>query len=599
MKRIRCLDFCSRPAHDLLTTCSRSTQSHLTRTVIALLLCLLWVMPVQAGSLTIGEPGYGGNWHHPAPGFTALATLTYQPGAANATVNYFKININGVDYDASVGPMQNGFTGSVTIPRTLNPQRFVCYAIASVTWTYYQTFTENLDSRNPVSGQAQVGDGKKEEYIYSDIKLKGLKWENRPDDLPIYEHETPSRVADTYPNAAHPFHWQQFRDSNGNPTTTEQHGAVYLMGGAPTLEVTTEPLDNDVEVRAKPKIEFSSGGSGGGGGALPAGYPFNGIAPLTNSVGSMSCPPLKNEVNLYNATVTVNFECKFLDGTWKTIYPRPNDIVSGLRLYTIYAMPGAPMATPAPWEGVLDYSCQWAAGKSTMADVAKEVTRGAYFSKRIAYPNLATTEWWDVDRTTGQGDPLTFRLTDFLNTSGYQAGNCVDISDFLCIAANSQGLGFQVSQYGNLDGSLTQTGFTSNPACLVGGDPNVLLDPNGSSSWSLASWYWHQLCQSQTDAVYDPCAAQKYDLSGNLYGNPPINWILKDYWQTSKPAGWNSTPSGMWKSLGLVEYGGTLSGPPYSVHNPCTPSAVPNPCSPVAYAAFNPLLPASYTPDVK
>ena len=45
--------------------------------------------------------------------------------------------------------------------------------------------------------------------------------------------------------------------------------------------------------------------------------------------------------------------------------------------YTLLSSPQNPMSTP--WTEVLDFSCDWASGQSTGADVAQKITEGIYY----------------------------------------------------------------------------------------------------------------------------------------------------------------------------------------------------------------------------
>ena len=48
--------------------------------------------------------------------------------------------------------------------------------------------------------------------------------------------------------------------------------------------------------------------------------------------------------------------------------------------HTIYVLLGTPQAPMTePWTEVLDYSCDWADGKSSSDDVATEVAEGIYY----------------------------------------------------------------------------------------------------------------------------------------------------------------------------------------------------------------------------
>jgi len=286
----------------------------------------------------------------------------------------------------------------------------------------------------------------------------------------------------------------------------------------------------------------------------------------------------RDEVNLYFANVTINFECLMRTGGWTPIYQRPNDVVSPLHLFAVFAQPGTPMATP--WVGVLEDSCFWAQGKSTAADVAEKLTTGFYFSQKAIYDS--SDNYW-----TWPSNLYTFLLTDFLNNTdrakqsikGLRKMDCRDVSHYLCIAANSQGLGFTVSPYVStpdkypdppLPAYPDYRSFDTNRICPM--DHNPALDIN----YQAVTFTFHQLAHSGTGTVYDATNAQLYDLSGNGFRNPPFNWPLSStstsggYWQTAIPAG-----TSLWNPVGLV--------------------ALPNPSTVTAH----PILSGGYAPFVR
>jgi hypothetical protein len=489
------------------------------------------------------------------------------------SINSFVIVVNGISYTATTSVQDNTIKGTVTVPLTRNPMRLVCYARATVTYSgRMPTFSESYDSRDATNDpDLTTGQGKTFENIYSKIRLRGLRFDGAA--CNAYNHSDGL----TYPisKGGQKYHW--FRDNPVSSTVSGPYPAVYLKSSAPQLNISTEPLASGVPVRAK--VSVTNGAMVYASSSSVPGYPYTTTPTLSNSSTTLSLPSLLDSVNIYTVGVTLSYQCQLSDGTWAMIYPFAEETVS-LRIYAVNAQPTAPMAIP--WTGVLEDSCRFAAGKNTADNVAKEETRGVYFSKRIAYPLSTASNWIDAIV------PTTFRLTDFLNTGGYQAGNCVDVSDYLCICANAQGLSFTVSQHGNVDGQNVQTQLISNPVCLVGGDPNALSRPDGSAQWSVSSWAWHQLCL-RSNAVYDSCAAHKFDLSGNFYGNPPINWPLGGYWQTNLTGGPVTSSGGTWNHLGLVDYSYM---PP-----PGDPS--PNPSTPIPFAAFGSSYQSTYTPTVR
>lgn len=337
------------------------------------------------------------------------------------------------------------------------------------------------------------------------------------------------------------------------------HQAVYLKGQSPSLKITVEPLTGPVHVQAHvTNMSLST---------TTAGYPFNTYSSqLVANETTITCPPLNNQVDVIGASLNCNFQCQFGDGTWVPIYARQDDPAIGMRLYEVYAQPSAPMATP--WIGVLEDSCRWAVGKSTAADVAQKLTTGFHFSQKAYYDPSDT-----YCRSTIA--PKIFRLTAFLNGQtaktalGLSLMDCRDVSDYLCIVANAQGLNFSVAPYYSSPGWDGATGtvsgpgrFNTNKLCSMPRDPSI------DSNYGLAfAFNFHQITHSGTGTVYDASNAQLYDLSGNGFRNPPFNWPLNGYWQTAVAPGISQ-----WNPVGLV--------------------ALPNPSTPTSYTAIGPYTPA-------
>lgn len=195
-------------------------------------------------------------------------------------------------------------------------------------------------------------------------------------------------------------------------------------------------------------------------------------------------------------------------------------------LYLVYERPNFPQLRP--WIGVLDNACTWAKGENTYEGVARKLTTGLFFAQRFAYPTGTPgypSTWRDEE-----GD---FQLSRFLSTPGWVDGNCVDVSDYLLICANALGLNFTVVQYTD----VTWGQFVTNPLCPIGSDP--------TRDWTYDTFEWimHQFCFSADAYVYDACAAQMYDLSGNAYRNPPFRWPLNGFWQTIPNLGLVANPS--------------------------------------------------------
>jgi hypothetical protein len=230
-------------------------------------------------------------------------------------------------------------------------------------------------------------------------------------------------------------------------------------------------------------------------------------------------------------------------------------------VFVVLDEPKAPM-NPA-WVSLLRYSCRWARGTSNLDDAAQAITFGVFFQRPgFAYPKDTASHWL-------RGTTFMLKaLLDEWNAGRWTDGNCADVSCLTMLALCSVGLDFSVRQ---LTGTLLplppycgrncpppwEDGpigfhFHTNDICSIGSDPTM--------DWTYKwwAWGWHQVCvltgapdpPSNDAGIWDPTAAQKEDLNGNGYRNPPAHhpnhlWWQKDYWQKS-----HTQVPGAW--LGLV-----------------------------------------------
>ncbi|MFA0730832.1 MAG: hypothetical protein LKKZDAJK_001434 [Candidatus Fervidibacter sp.] len=235
--------------------------------------------------------------------------------------------------------------------------------------------------------------------------------------------------------------------------------------------------------------------------------------------------------------------------------------VHSCEIFTVLDAPKPPMS-PA-WVSLLRYSCRWARGTSNLDDAAQAITFGVFFQRPgLAYPRDTASHW--LNGTTF----MLKALLDEWNAGRWTDGNCADVSCLTMLALCSVGLDFSVRQ---LTGTLLppppycgrncpppwEDGpigfhFHTHDICSIGSDPTV--------DWTYKwwAWGWHQVCvltgapdpPSNDAGIWDPTAAQKEDLNGNGYRNPPAHhpnhlWWQKDYWQKS-----HTQVPGAW--LGLV-----------------------------------------------
>jgi hypothetical protein len=98
--------------------------------------------------------------------------------------------------------------------------------------------------------------------------------------------------------------------------------------------------------------------------------------------------------------------------------------------YNTYSTPNAPMTVP--WVEVLNYSCEWAQGETTVVGAATDVAAGIYNAGNMEYD-----EEYSAHYTDHEGFDLSGFLYDF--QTGNVIVNCYDCSNIFCIFANSLG----------------------------------------------------------------------------------------------------------------------------------------------------------------
>jgi len=196
-------------------------------------------------------------------------------------------------------------------------------------------------------------------------------------------------------------------------------------------------------------------------------------------------------------------------------------IFTRFNVFVVLDAPKAPM-DPA-WVSLLRYSCWWGRFKSNFNDAAQAITFGVFFQRPgFAYPQDGAS-YWLVGTTF-----MLRALLDEWNAGRWTKGNCVDVSCLTMLALCSVGLDFSVRQltgtkFSDLNGGIDA--FLTNPICPIGSDPTL--------DGTYSPWYWrfHQVCvitgapdpPSNAAGIWDPTAAQKEDLNGNGYRNPPAH----------------------------------------------------------------------------
>jgi hypothetical protein len=153
---------------------------------------------------------------------------------------------------------------------------------------------------------------------------------------------------------------------------------------------------------------------------------------------------------------------------------------TSFRLYTVCNAPINCMSVP--WVGVLEDSCTWTSGKTTVEEVISSITTGLYNSGCIFYDSNTVL-------SLGPNVKNEFPLANFLSYSRPVNGQCYDASNYNIICLYSQGRpGKSYLRF------ATGFGFHSNLGVLIGH-----FDFITQSLWSN-----HQLVKLGDGTAADP-----------------------------------------------------------------------------------------------
>jgi hypothetical protein len=269
-----------------------------------------------------------------------------------------------------------------------------------------------------------------------------------------------------------------------------------------------------------------------------------------NGVGYITIPPVGT------ASITIA-----MDGFPNTVccgQVFPYLVVGGLspnlppQLCYLYQVDSTPCGfMSVPWCDVLNDSCKFADSQTGLANVAQKCTQGLWGIGLFKYVAAGLQSYYiDQSATSTQG---MYELVRLLRAAQPAQGDCRDISSFLQLCLQSQGVSCSLKQ---LWTGVANQVFSTN-----------LIKPIGSTeSYSSTDWNFHQVVEIGSN-VYDACARQKFDTMGNLYQDTPYNWPEAAYWQNQyNNAFWGLVSGLLGQSPGQVppkSIDAVLGGPNY------------------------------------
>lgn len=204
------------------------------------------------------------------------------------------------------------------------------------------------------------------------------------------------------------------------------------------------------------------------------------------------------------------------------------------KLYLTNAEPDG-LQTPV-WADLLDYTCDWASYSVTDEETAQWIALGMYWASNWVYEGQEPQ--WYIEPSLFH-DTTAFKLRSALTPSAEFAIDCRDVSGFVFLANQGQGIPGYLTR---LTPQLIAS-FGTNLLSPMGNDATVDEHPcTGDNTYRYYNFTFHQV-PILLGGVYDAAAAHRVDLAGSLYRNVPTGWSLGGYWQT---------PNSTYDFVGLV-----------------------------------------------
>lgn len=199
------------------------------------------------------------------------------------------------------------------------------------------------------------------------------------------------------------------------------------------------------------------------------------------------------------------------------------DEYAWMDLGKFYAVLQAPTGYQAqPWMDLLDITCRWAHEDTSEAECSEDLTKGLFWDSPWVYSDEGVWHW----------SGSYYNLTRAVRQSQYNM-DCQDTAGFLHLALQSQGIGSELVELHRSGGGR----FITNPICPMGSNAAIdtVPDPNDPNIeipvYNACTWGFHVVVNH--GGVHDSAAAQRLDLYGYSYRNPPFDWEQAGYWQTS------------------------------------------------------------------
>jgi hypothetical protein len=210
---------------------------------------------------------------------TRVEATLYTAGATVVSAEFWLDGnpIGHTGYD--IGPTWTWWKDDLSLTR----DEHEVYFIARLQSSWGNQFT--VDSRATENGQPR-------RFIVSKLRIKGLTWEDRPNDEKVWD----SVAQKEYPSSQHPYHYRLNED--GSQVYSFARPAFYLRAGTPKLEVELHSGGCARPVRLWPEVSVT----------WQSNYPWVPAASsrpvFSNDKALLTLPPLDDTCRLSTLTST-------------------------------------------------------------------------------------------------------------------------------------------------------------------------------------------------------------------------------------------------------------------------------------------------------
>jgi len=188
-----------------------------------------------------------------------------------------------------------------------------------------------------------------------------------------------------------------------------------------------------------------------------------------------------------------------------------------------------------PWTDLLTIASAWAEGEVGIYDVMLEIVTGLYWTANFYYVP-GQNIYFDYTYETASGViDLSQVIDDFYTPSEFSM-NCLDTAAIVAVLGRAQGHDFETKhlKYYNSE-------FMTNPVCAMG--KNATSWKDSDPNYVQEEFDFHQVAECG-GKIFDVSSAHWTSPYGGSYKNPPCDWSLTYYWQTT----------GIWTSPDVENY---------------------------------------------